>query len=132
MRENICGEIIDNVPFIPAMIEDEGLSIDNHGTQNVMVDTGFTGDIAIPLDLIRRMGLSFLLYEDFELANGEVITHPVFLGRVLVGGLLLDTLVVPGEWMIGMTLLGRIGDELSLDFRLGCVMIRGMPRQDPI
>ena len=47
------------------------------------MDTGFTGDLSLPLNAIRRLGLSPLGRRFFTLANGERTSMNAYSGTLL-------------------------------------------------
>ena len=60
MRTVICGEIEDFVPFFNACLDERRcLMLSEHGDFSMTVDTGFSGGIALPFDIIDEMGLEW-------------------------------------------------------------------------
>lgn len=55
MKKLIKGDIVDFVPFFNAYLDDDGyLNICEDGDFSMTIDTGFSGGIALPLDILRR------------------------------------------------------------------------------
>ena len=47
-----------------------------------VVDTGFTGNLTLPAESIRRLGLPYIGNRTFELANGQQSRFEIYLGSV--------------------------------------------------
>ena len=47
----------------------------------VVLDTGFTGYLTLPLESIRQLGLSSVGQRTFELANGELFEFAAYRAR---------------------------------------------------
>ena len=78
-------------------------------TVELVLDTGFDGELSLPRDIIRHLG--FPLYDDFvsTLADSREITVPGYDGRVMWHGRSRSVLVLEteGEALLGMNLLWR-------------------------
>jgi len=76
---------------------------------NAIVDTGFNGDLVVPVSLAAMLGLILVRVERFELADGTVRDHFVFHGWAQIAELPeMPTEVIvtlSGEPLIGMELL---------------------------
>ncbi len=76
---------------------------------NAIVDTGFNGDLVVPVSLAAMLGLILVRVERFELADGTVRDHFVFHGWAQISGLPeVPTEVIvtlSGDPLIGMELL---------------------------
>ena len=95
------------------------------GKLEFIVDTGFTGDMLIPRPLVNLLILDLLSYDTFELATEQLIELPVFRGNVVIGKTTLEVEMVPGDALIGMSLMQAIGSQLLFDFDKGQVLLRG-------
>ena len=87
-----------------------------NGEYRFVVDTGFTGDVAVPPRLIPKLDQKFLGYDKFVLATKRVIDLPVFQGWVQVMGKRYKVKLVPGDELLGMKFLEKIGSKLIVDF----------------
>src|SRR5437773_9103842 len=47
------------------------------------VDTGFTGYICVPSKIAHELGLVLIGEEDYELANGQWVTHSISKARFI-------------------------------------------------
>ncbi len=87
-----------------------------HSDENTaLVDTGFTGHLAIPTSWEARLGRPDG-YSRWMLADGTFVHAPVYLGRVEIIGLSPSaaTIVVVGdEYILGRRILDRF--EITLD-----------------
>ena len=81
----------------------------------VVLDTGFEGQLALPSEVIARAGMSYFDDYTVEMANGLSVTWPGYEGQVLWRGRKRDVLVLEsaGELLLGMNLLWR--NRLTMD-----------------
>lgn len=81
----------------------------------VIIDTGFTGHLALPPEFIRVLDLPFVGQRIFELANGEHFEFAAYLATVSWHGRLRDALVLQSDSvpLLGMTLLW--GSRVTVD-----------------
>lgn len=83
---------------------------DNNGNLHsfrCIVDTGFDGFLALPVDIIQQLGLVYRLNRTTVLLDGVAIFLPVYLGLVDWRGELLEVTVLGTEqdFLVGMALL---------------------------
>ena len=64
---------VERQPLAPLTILDSG---GNPHTLSVIVDTGFTGELALPEIYIRQLGLALEDYREVRPATGEIIRIP--------------------------------------------------------
>ncbi len=120
MRALLRGPIIDNVPlFGYVMSEDGALVLREGGQLPLTVDTGFSGALALPEELMARLDVQLHDYGVFIMGTGEELVLPIYQGRVLVGGKEYRTWFIPGDSLIGMELLSLLGTRLDLDLKKG-------------
>jgi clan AA aspartic protease len=82
-----------------------------------VLDTGFSGYLAIPAKTAEKLGLVFVGQEKFELANGQWITQFYFKAKVRFLGHVQDAeiLVTDSEFaQLGVSLLADC--RLTIDF----------------
>ncbi|MDE2823047.1 MAG: clan AA aspartic protease [Chloroflexota bacterium] len=84
-------------------------------SQEVVLDTGFTGYLTLPSESIRELGLPSVGQRTFELANGELFDFQVYIGSVSWHGRQSDVLVLQSDSvpLLGMTLLW--GSRVCMD-----------------
>ena len=121
----ITGVIADNKPVVKATVKDGRLVFSRRGKFEFIVDTGFTGDMLIPHHLVEQLRLDLLSYDTFELATEQLIELPVFHGNVVIGKTTLEVEMVPGDALIGMSLMQAIGSQVLFDFDKGQVFLKG-------
>ena len=84
-------------------------------TVDMMLDTGFNGDLSLPREIIRQLG--FQLFDDVasRLADGQEVRLRGWEGRVVLHGRLRWVLAVEAESdpLLGMNLLWR--NRLTID-----------------
>ena len=74
-----------------------------------LLDTGFSGALAIPVDVGCEIGLESVGDAQVIVASGEAIPVPIFLGKVKIGDEVVECIyiVLPGsnEVLIGMDII---------------------------
>lgn len=126
MRTLIRGKIEDFIPFFNAYLDEErNLVLAKDGDFSMTIDTGFSGGLALPFDIIEKMGLELADFDTFKLATGEVIELPVFLGKVIIRDYEVETWFIPGDFLLGMEFLSSAGRILSLNFEDETVNLGG-------
>ena len=117
MRALIRGKIEDFVPFFNGLVDEDGtLVLQEGGDFSLTVDTGFSGAIALPEEILDMMDVELIDFGIFRLATGEEVELPVFWGKVMVGGYEIETWFIPGDSLLGMEFFSLAGSYLSLDF----------------
>ena len=82
-----------------------------------LIDTGFTGYLALPVDIAKELGVELSGQEKFELANGEWISqilckgYVVFLDKTYEVEILIGDSPTP---QVGVSLLSDC--KLTIDF----------------
>lgn len=119
MRRVLTGQIRDGEAWIAGHIQRGTLVLAPPAELRLVVDTGFTGTLALPSIALRRIRLQALGTEWYSLANGQEVDSAVYAGRVRVGRRIHEVEMVSfgSEALIGMELLQRLGDEVRLQFR---------------
>jgi len=90
-----------------------------------VVDTGFNGHISIPKYLMGQSNWYEFGEENYELATGEIVQEPVFIGEVIFDGKKRTVLAVQTEGsdiLIGTKLLS--GHLCEFDYGSKIVRIR--------
>lgn len=90
-----------------------------------VVDTGFNGSVCLPANLLMKSGWRELGHEQYELATGEMVQFPTFLGDVVFDGKrekVLALLTRANEVLIGSKLL--LGKLCEFDYKTRKVRIR--------
>jgi len=99
-----------------------------HVVTQAVIDTGFNGYLSVPLALLRSADWELLGFEEYELASGEVVSEPVYWGRVLFGGEERSVYAVAtraSDVLVGTGMLK--GKVLTVDFGAGTVLIERSP-----
>lgn len=118
MKTIIRGEIDDFVPFFNAFVDDDGaLILQEDGNFSLTVDTGFSGAIALPEEILDQMDIELINFGIFRLATGEEVELPVFWGKVVMRDYEIETWFIPGDSLLGMEFLSLAGSKLSFDFK---------------
>ena len=117
MNTILNGNINDFVSSFNAYLDDDNnLILADNGDFSMTVDTGFSGGIAINLEVIDEMGLKLVDFDTFRLATGEIVELPVFLGKIFINENGVETWFIPGDSLLGMEFLSSAGRFLSLNF----------------
>ena len=92
----------------------------------MILDSGFTGSIAISEEWANRLDLRYAGIQTFGLANGQIVECPTYLGLVRFGPVeALFEFVVTGETLLGMEFFERLGARIVMDCRGGKVEVDG-------
>ena len=83
-------------PYIPVRLEIRGQQFE----QYALLDTGFTGELAIPATLLATTIDVPDEHADWELADGSIIDAPIYLGT-------LEILGLPPILSVAVTTLGN-------------------------
>lgn len=121
----ITGKIVDNQE---ATIELEIVSVNYTEKIEALIDTGFTGELTLPSDLIERLGLPRIGELPITLGDGQIVDVEMYLAIVLWHGeeRIVQALCTDGKPLIGMSLL--YGNRLTLDVLTdGKVSIESLP-----
>ena len=94
-------------------------------TTEAVIDTGFNGELSIPVNMAIELGLKLIALEKVELADGCQRNEMVFSGKILWEKLERDVnifVTYAGEPLIGTMLLG--GQDINISFYKKTVSIR--------
>jgi len=120
------GSIEGFVPFFNGSVDGKGgLILHEGGDLSLTVDTGFSGSIALPEEVLEAMGVELVDFGNFRLATGEEVELPVFWGKVVVKQREIETWFIPGDSLLGMEFLSLVGSLLTLDFGREEVILLG-------
>ena len=124
MSDLLVGHIRSLVPCLQATLKTGKLIFQNRGEINFTVDTGFTGSIAMPLPLLRKLDFELRAYETFRLATGEERELPIYWGDVWIHNQSFKTWFVPGDPLLGMEFLSIVGSQLVLLFKQKLLLLK--------
>jgi predicted aspartyl protease len=125
MKTIIQGEINNLDPLFRAYVSEGLIVFSNDGDISLTVDTGFDGEISLPQYILDDIDLELMGYNVFVTATGERIELPLFLGKALVEEKEINTLFIPGDFLVGMGFLQFSGKSLVLDFEESTVKLLG-------
>ena len=117
----IRGIIVDHSPYVEVMVRGN----QSQAVTIALLDTGFSSDLCLPIEVGVILGLELRNVIEMELADGTVNLEPVYTGQVHWDGELrrVDvTLTFSDETLIGTGLLE--GKSVNIDFRAGEVIIQ--------
>lgn len=109
----ICGEIASTKEaFVDLVVIGP---VGRTATVRALLDTGFTGWVALSPGLVEELELPFDIARDYELGNGEIVRMDQHLSHVEWHGerVGVDVLVSKSGAIIGMSLL--TGSKVILD-----------------
>lgn len=121
---SLTGRIHENCPIVRARLKDGVLILGKTGPEELLIDTGFTGAIAVPRRLLRRLRLEFVAIDSFTLATGQTVDLPAYTGMVRIGGRQVRTWFIPGDFLIGMDFLRSVYSRVVLDFQTDSVTLQ--------
>jgi clan AA aspartic protease len=99
---------------------------------STVIDTGFTGHLTLPSDLIATLGLSYHSHTQGTLADGSIVSLAKYEAAVLWDGASRDVMVLEaaGGALVGVSTL--YGDRLIIDLVDGgdvsTIPLRNEPR----
>ena len=126
MRIRLTGSIVDAEPRLPSRVAGKRLILDGRGREYVILDSGFTGSIAISEEWANRLELRYAGIQPFEFANGQIVELPTYLGFVRIGRVeTLFEFIITGETLLGMEFFERLGARIVMDCRGGKVQVDG-------
>jgi clan AA aspartic protease len=84
-------------------------------TIQAVVDTGFTGALALPSAMVARLGMPFRMMRPYELGDGNVVDFDIHEATIVWDGQdrPMEALVTAGGALAGMSSL--IGHHLFID-----------------
>lgn len=92
----------------------------------MILDSGFTGSIAIPEEWANRLDLRYAGIQPFELASGQIVEFPTYLGFVRFGRMEAPfEFIVTGETLLGMEFFQRLGAKIVIDCKGGKLQVEG-------
>ncbi len=116
----VRGLIKDQAPVLTGRVDRRGkLCLGGRGPHRFIVDTGFTGAVAVPEEMLSSLNVEHIGYDTFMLATGQEVELPVFLGEVKIGHRRVQTWFIAGDHLIGMEFLGVAFSLFQIDFRRG-------------
>ncbi len=103
-------------PVLPLTLLPLGASVQEGIEIEAVVDTGFDGELTLPLGLIQRLGYPYAGFTRGTLADGSAVRFDYHEGRVLWHGgeeRAVVVLAADGDPLVGMALLR--GSRLTID-----------------
>ena len=126
MKIRLIGHIVDAEPRFLSRITGKRINLDGRGRDYVILDSGFTGSVAIPEEWADHLDLRYAGIQTFALANGQIVEFPTYLGEIRVGQAVgLFEIVITGEPLLGMEFLDRLKARVVMDCRTKTVLITG-------
>jgi predicted aspartyl protease len=126
MRIRLSGKIMNGEPRLPSRIAGKRLILSGKGREHMILDSGFTGSIAISEEWANRLDLRYAGIQPFELANGQIVEFPTYLGFARFGRTeVLFEFIVTGEALLGMEFFERLRARIVLECRSGRIQVEG-------
>jgi len=118
------GGINNAVPYFLCFTTESGtltikeeVTDQKDGDDEITVDTGFSGTVVLPQDVLDQMGFQYTGYGyTFVLADGSTVPLPLYWGKVKTANKTIDTWFIPGDYLLGMELLALAGTKLTFEF----------------
>ena len=110
------GRIVDAAPVIYGRARNGKLYLGSRGDIALVIDTAFTGSLALPPGVARRLKRTFIAVDTYTLATGIEIELPMDLGSVEIGPQRVDTWFIVGDALIGMEFLAQTCAHMHVDF----------------
>lgn len=94
-------------------------------TIEAVIDTGFDGDLTLPVQLAIQLGLDLCATQCFELADGSIQDQLVFLGNIHLGDLQRAAEIILTDSTDALVGSGLLADQiLEIDYLNRTVHIR--------
>ena len=117
MKTVVKGNIENFVPVFKASLNKNAVfTLGDSGSISMTADTGLSGGIALPPNILEKMNVELVDFDTFRLATGKIVELPVFIGKVIVKHHEVETWFIPGDFLLGMEFLSSIGSVLLLNF----------------
>lgn len=117
----IQGVLIGNTPLIKIALSWKNSVV----FSNVIVDTGFTGDIQITTEIALALKLTPTGFTQVRIANGDLITVKTAVAMVILEGVkkYVEILFSPSEPLLGVGLLKKFGYRAIVDGKNNTVFL---------
>lgn len=126
MKIRLVGHIVNAEPWLASRIVGKQLLLNGSGRDHVILDSGFTGSVAIPEEWANRLDLRYAGIQTFELANGQIVEFPTYLGVIRLGQVQgLFEIIVTGEALLGMEFFERLRARIVINCKTGKVSVTG-------
>lgn len=99
---------------------------------DVVVDSGFNGELCLSMHQIKKMALTFSHFEEYELGDGKVVKQDIYRGKIIFDGKprAVDVLVSQSmDSLIGAALM--IEKKLEIDYANENVRIKNSRKRMP-
>ncbi len=109
------GRIAANTPTVFGRVRNGRLLLGARGDVPFVIDTGFTGSVAVPDPLARRLIRQFVAVDTYLLAAGQEIELPMYVGSVQIAARRIRTCFIVGDALIGMEFLQQVCSDVRLN-----------------
>ena len=115
MAKIIKGRMINKTPMVRAGIK-HGKLVIGKGPYFITVDSGFNGDLSVPSVVLDQLDVEYAGTMNFQLADGSIVEKDLWYGDVIIGKLIVDVLMIEGDFLLGMELAEDIFSSFLIDF----------------
>jgi predicted aspartyl protease len=112
----IIGQFVDFNPVVRAGISRNGELIIGRGESLIVIDSGFTGDICAPREILEDLDVQYSGTMPFQLADGSVVWKDLWMGKIALGNNKYEVLFIEGDFLFGMELASNIFSYFLIDF----------------
>jgi len=115
----IQGSFVQNIPLIPVKIGWD-VSVQNI---NLILDTGFTGDLQVTPKIAQQLGLKIVGATPIQLASGSIVNTSFSIAYASMEGKtdLVQVLISKGMPLAGISFLTKFGYKAIVDCKLKTV-----------
>ncbi|MBI2061703.1 MAG: hypothetical protein HYT87_18335 [Nitrospirae bacterium] len=119
----VGGKVDQSGPFLPAAVRRGALILDSTGNLSMLVDTGFSGALALDGGLLTELGSDLVAEEDITLAGkmtARARLHLIKFG-IRRGGTNdvsadVEAYELEGEKLLGMEAMAQVAPKLNVHF----------------
>lgn len=117
----ISGVFVNNIPLLQITLA-WGSFVKNYW---FTLDTGFTGDLQVPISFARELGLTINSIEPFTIANGQTVNVPQALAIAAMEGIAnyVQVGISNGSPLAGISFLTKFGYRAIVDCKHRTVVV---------
>ncbi len=125
MKTVLKGYLDGSTPQVRAQVdENRVLVLGKEGNLELTLDTGFSADISVPAEVLDRLNVEHVGFENYVLATGAISHMPVYRGKVRIGRNEIEARFIPADFLVGTELMAKAASRLVVDFERETVTLQ--------
>jgi len=114
--KKLIGRFVDYSPIIRTSISPQEKLRIGRGSYLLVIDSGFTGDISAPAEILDKLSLEYAGTMPFQLADRTIVWKDLWGGTILLGDDEYEALFIEGDFLLGMELASDLFSYFLIDF----------------